>query len=239
MESVALRSATDEIIEVNVDTLGIDIEHLVRPIVEADVYELSTKDETRWEPIEIRLWPAHWPKPTPEVLYHVISGNHRTQAARIKKLPTLRARLLRAPDELTYLVAAIQSNTQHGRNFTREEYILNAKKLQAQGLPLAEIALVLGYSKSAVSRMLTGNDSHASSKQQQEENQLLFNASSSFTIPQSDMGTDPVKRKVMGLVMDAQIEGSVIAAQEYIQTLKPVQREALQSLTMWLQEVMG
>lgn len=82
---VALRSATDKIIEVQVSELGISIEHLVRPISEADVYELAEKDASRWEPIEIRYWPVGWEKPSPDVRYHVISGNHRTSAARIPR----------------------------------------------------------------------------------------------------------------------------------------------------------
>src|SRR2546421_12981394 len=114
IETSTLRGATDEIIEVDVETLGISLEHLVRPINEADVYELALKDESKWEPIEIRLWPAEWEKTSPAILYHVISGNHRTRAAQIKKLHTLPAKLIKAPDELSYLVAAIESNIQHG-----------------------------------------------------------------------------------------------------------------------------
>ena len=234
-EHVALRSATAEIIEVSVDTLGINLEQLVRPIVEADVYELALKDESKWEPIEIRLWPAEWEKPTPSVLYHVISGNHRTRAAQVKQLRALRARLIEAPDELSYLVAAISSNTQHGRNFTRDEYIANAKKLQAQGLPLAEIASTLGYSKSTVSRWLTGADSHAAAKQHEPEEPVL---NASYAPILQETSGDSVKRKVMGLLIDAQMESDVAGARAYVQTLKPAQQETLRQLVLWLQEVM-
>jgi hypothetical protein len=55
IENVALRSATAKIIDVRIDELGIDLEHLVRPILEADVYELAEKDENLWEPIEIGM----------------------------------------------------------------------------------------------------------------------------------------------------------------------------------------
>lgn len=227
-----LRGATDEIIEVEVESLGISLEHLVRPIIEADVYDLALKDESKWEPIEIRLWPAAWEKPSPEVVYHVISGNHRTGAARVKQLRTLRARLIDAQDELSYLIAAISSNTQHGRNFTREEYVANAKKLQAQGLPLGEIASVLGYSKSTVSRWLTGNDSHAAGKREQ----ALFDSASPLSV--GSPSVTAVKQKVMGLVMDAAIDADVSEAREYVTTLKPAQLEALRDLAGWLARVM-
>src|SRR5690348_14797396 len=98
-ENVALRRATAAIIEVPVATLGIKVEQLVRPIDEDAVYELAQKDENKWEPIEIRLWPADWEKPAPEVLYHVVSGNHRTSAARMKGLQTLRAIVITADSD--------------------------------------------------------------------------------------------------------------------------------------------
>ncbi len=59
----ALRSATNEVIEVDVATLGINLEHLVRPIIDEAVYDLAQKDERKWEPVEVRLWPAHLEKP--------------------------------------------------------------------------------------------------------------------------------------------------------------------------------
>jgi len=226
----SLRGATDEIIEVSVETLGINIEHLVRPILESDVYDLASKDESRWEPIEVRPWPVEWEKPEPSVLYHVVSGNHRTSAARIKQLPTLRARLIEARDELSYLKAAIRSNTQHGRNFTRDEYIINAKKLQAQGLPLGEIASELGYSKSTVSRWLTGTDSHAASKQKQHD---AIDTSYTHALTQSESSISQVKSKVMGLIMDAGLAGNVVEARAYVSTLKPNTIQ-IRRTTLWM-----
>jgi hypothetical protein len=231
--SPALRRATDDIIEVPIEALGIHPDHLVRPIQEAEVWELAQKDESRWEPIEIRLWPSDWAKPEPTILYHVISGNHRTSAARLKGLKTLRARLLDASTDLSYLLVAIRSNTEHGRNFTREEYIDNAKKLQAQGLPLGEIASALGYSKSTVSRWLTGSDSHAASKREPEP------VLSSDTFQAGAPGpVSSVKQKVMGLVMDAGLPGEIAEAREYLATLRPAQQEALRGLSRWLASVM-
>jgi hypothetical protein len=238
-QNTALRGATD-IIDVAIESLGISYEHLVRPISEVDVQTLTETDERRWEPIEIRVWPGNWNKPAPGVLYHVISGNHRTSAARIKGLATLRARLIEASDELSYTVAAISSNTTHGRNFTREEYIENAKKLHALNLPLGEIASVLGYSKSTVSRWITGSDSHASTKRAQEN--IVLTMSPPAIAPADGYGAiagnDSARQKVMGLLMDAQIQADVIDAQQYLQTLKPLQQSTLRQLSTWLQEVL-
>lgn len=232
MEQVALRGATDAIIEVEVEALG--IEHLIRELSEEAAYDLSEKDASLWEPIEIRHWPAHWAKPTPNVLYHVISGNHRTRAAQIKGLRTLRARFVKAESELDFLKAAIGSNTQHGRNFTREEYATNARRLHAEGMSITDVAAMLGYNKSTVSRWITGNDSHASAKRDAET-------------PQTEMlpvgmprvsGPDAVKQKVMGLVMDGRIDADVMEARAYVSTLKPTQQESLQHVLTWLQEVL-
>jgi hypothetical protein len=239
-QPTALRGATD-IIEVNVDALGIDLEHLVRPISDADVQMLAETDERRWEPIEIRLWPAEWSKPSSSVLYHVISGNHRTSAARIKGLPTLRARLIEAKDDLSYTIAAVSSNTTHGRNFTREEYIMNAKKLHDLGLALGEIASTLGYSKSTVSRWITGSDSHAASKRALESSQESIITISPEQFPALNSNGDTsvsAKQKVMALLMDAQLNADPMEAQKYIQTLKPAQQTLLCELSTWLQEAL-
>ena len=229
-----LQNATAEIIEVEIALLGISLEHLVRPIVEADVYELAQKDERLWEPIEIRLWPSEWEKPSPEVLYHVVSGNHRVSAARIKHVRTLKARLVDASNEREYLITAIKSNVQHGKNFTKEEYIANAKKLQEHGMSVTDIASVLGYNKSTVSRWFTGADSNASKKQDIEP---VINESDMPVSRDTEIGQE--KRKVMGLLMDAQIKVDAVSAQLYIRTLKPEQQELLRTLMGWLQDVMG
>lgn len=224
-----LHGATDEIIEVEVETLG--IEHLVRELSEEAAYDLAEKDESTWEPLEIRHWPTHWKKPSERVIYHVISGNHRTRAAQIKGLRTLRAKLVRAESEIDFLKTAIRSNTGHGRNFTREEYAANARRLHEEGMSLTEIAALLGYNKSTVSRWLTGSDSHAAAKREGEA-QLM---------PSSEMphvsGADAVKQKIMGLVMDGRIDADVMEARDYVASLKQTQQESLHSLFSWLQEV--
>lgn len=228
--NVALRGATAEFIEVEVEKLGIAEAQLVRPIDLSDVYELAQKDPSMWEPIEIRVWPPYWEKPAQEVLYHVVSGNHRTSAAKLKGLPTLRARVIDAPDEKSYLVAAIVSNTQHGKNFTREEYTVNAKKLQAQGLSLAEIAKILGYSKSAVSRMLTGNDSHLAQKQREVAD---------LDVPtevKPRESSNAIHMKVSLVAQAARMGGNAIDMRQYLTALSREQRQAIQTLIVDLQQ---
>jgi ParB-like chromosome segregation protein Spo0J len=164
-----LRSATAEIIEIPVEQLGISVPHLVRPIVDEDVDVLAETDETEWDVVEIRLWPEEYEPPATEhIRYHVISGNHRTRAARKKGLATLRCRILEAPDEVSYKLFAIKSNTRHGKNFTSEQRVQLARELQELGKSLAEIATVFGVHKSTVSNWLSGRDSNASKKREAE-----------------------------------------------------------------------
>ncbi len=91
------RNAT---IDIPVSMLGISKPHLVRPLDDLHVAELVDTDETEWEPIEVRVWPADWPKPSPDVAYHVVSGNHRTSAALIKNLQSVRVQVIEASDDL-------------------------------------------------------------------------------------------------------------------------------------------
>ncbi len=157
------------VVEIEVIMLGISEEHLVRPIDDQHVAYLRDTDETEWEPIEVRSWPKEWPKPSPEVKYHVISGNHRTSAARIKGLKTVRARVLVADSELDYLTAAIRTNTRHGRNFSEDERRLNAAKLKELGMSGSQIAKLFGVHKSTVNNWLSGRDTNASKKMKAHE----------------------------------------------------------------------
>jgi Transposase and inactivated derivatives len=172
-ENRAARNAS--VVEIEVIMLGISEEHLVRPIDDQHVAYLRDTDETEWEPIELRRWPKEWNKPTPEVEYHVISGNHRTSAARIKGLKTVRARILEVDSDLDYLTAAIRTNTRHGRNFTEDERRVNAAKLKDLGMSGSQIANLFGVHKSTVNNWLSGRDTNVSKKKnarQQAEDTL-------------------------------------------------------------------
>jgi transposase len=151
-------------IEIDIHALGISKPHLVRPLDDAYVAELVDTDETEWEPIEVRAWPDEWVKPSPDVAYHVVSGNHRTSAARIKGLKAIRARIIEASDDRAYLYAAIRTNARHGRNFTEDDRKILAGKLKALGESSSDIAKLFGVHKSTVNNWLSGRDTNASKK---------------------------------------------------------------------------
>lgn len=155
------RNAT---VDIPVNMLGVSIPHLVRPLDDRHIAELVETDETEWEPIEVRVWPANWPKPTPEVAYHVVSGNHRTCAAQMKKLFSLPARVIEAQDDLSYMLAAIRTNARHGKNFTEDDRRDLAAKLKALGQSVSDIAKLFGVHRGTVHNWLSGRDSNASRK---------------------------------------------------------------------------
>lgn len=153
-----------EEIEIPVNQLGISIAHLVRPIDDQHVSELAETDESEWEPIEVRLWPDTWVKPASTVHYHVVSGNHRTSAARMKGLQVLRSKIIDANDDLSYLIAAIRTNRRHGRNFTNQERVQLAQKLKGLGKTSNEIAKIFGVHQATVKSWMSGRDTNASAK---------------------------------------------------------------------------
>lgn len=190
--------ATNEIVDIEVLALGLAINHLVRPINDDDVKILADTDESEWDPIEVRVWPDEWPKPYPNVKYHVVSGNHRTSAALLKGLATLKGRIINAPDDLSYTVAAVKSNTRHGRNFTKEERLELAFKMDAQGLSYAEIAKIFGVHKSTAGNWLSGRDSNASRKKAETEPETVAYATP--TTPNKLTG------KMLGWITSAPLE---------------------------------
>ncbi len=144
--------------------LGISVPHLVRPLDENYISELVQTDESVWEPIEVRRWPISWPKSDSMVAYHVVSGNHRTSAAQIKRLSHIRARVIEASDDLSYMIAAIRTNSRHGRNFTEDDRRVLAGKLKGLGQSADEIASLFSVNRATVYNWLSGRDSNASKK---------------------------------------------------------------------------
>lgn len=165
IENHLSRNATlPDISLIPLDQLGISIPHLVRPLDEQYVAELVQTDESAWEPIEVRKWPATWQKPSPAIVYHVMSGNHRTSAAQIKKLPALPARIIEADDDLSYMIAAIRTNARHGRNFTEDDRRALAARLKGLGQSADQIAALFNVNRATVYNWLSGRDSNASKK---------------------------------------------------------------------------
>lgn len=160
---------TSEIIALPVSRLGISRPHLVRALDETYVAELVETDEAMWDPIEVRAWPDEWVKPSPDVVYHVVSGNHRTSAAKIKNLQTVRGRIIEATSKRDYLCAAARTNNRHGRNFKEEERRDVASQMKQEGMTVEEIAAVFHVYRSTVYNWLNGRDSNASKKKAARE----------------------------------------------------------------------
>ncbi len=154
----------EEYTDIPIEQLGINPQYLARPIDNNYVKELADTDESEWEPIEVRLWPDNWAKPALGVIYHVVSGNHRTKAAWLKGCSTIRGKIIDCPDHLSYLLAAIRTNARHGRNFSTDERRVLAKRLSDLGQSYSQIAQAIGVSKATISGWITGNDSNASKK---------------------------------------------------------------------------
>ncbi len=83
-------------------------------------------------------------------IYHVVSGNHHTSAARIKNLQALRGRIIEATSELDYLEAAIRTNARHGRNFKEDERRVLAAQLKKLGRSADHIAQMFGVNRATV-----------------------------------------------------------------------------------------
>lgn len=154
------------VVEIEIEKLGINTARLMRAIDPKYVAELAETDETQWEPLEVCVWDdSRWVKPSQLVEYDVVSGNHRTSAAHIKKgLKKLRAVIIECRTDLDYLRAGIRTNARHGRNFTNEERKVLAFKLRDSGMKTNEIATEFGVDRSTVKNWLSGRDSNASKK---------------------------------------------------------------------------
>jgi transposase-like protein len=219
------------IVDIEVLELGIALDHLVRPINDDDVKVLADTDASEWDPIEVRVWPDEWPKPYPNVKYHVISGNHRTSAALIKGLATLNGRIIDAPDDLSYTIAAVKSNTRHGRNFTQEERLDLANKMHDQGLSLAEIAKTFGVHKSTVGNWLSGRDSNASRKKTEQQPETVAYA--------TPITPNKLTGKMLGWIASAPIEIESDKASDALSQLPPALQEKARSIHQWLSSVLA
>lgn len=218
------------IVDIEVLELGLALDHLIRPINDEDVKILADTDASEWDPIEVRVWPDEWPKPYPEVKYHVVSGNHRTSAALIKGLATLKGRIIDAPDDLSYTIAAVKSNTRHGKNFTQEERLALAGKMHTQGLSYAEIAKTFGVHKGTVGNWLSGRDSNASRKKTEPETV----AYATPTIP-----SNKLTAKMLGWITSAPIEIESDKASDALSQLPSVLQKKARSIHQWLSSVLA
>jgi hypothetical protein len=78
-------ATSNQVIDIPVNRLGIDINHLVRPVDEQYVAELLETDENEWEPIEVRPWPSEWEKPSPNA--YAWGGRLLSKALEAEQIP--------------------------------------------------------------------------------------------------------------------------------------------------------
>ncbi len=97
----------------------------------------------------------------------------------MKKIPTLRARIIDAPDELSYTLAAIRTNARHGKNFSEDDRRVLASKLKALGQSANDIAKLFGVHRGTVHNWLSGRDSNAGKKEKREAAMRMLAAAES------------------------------------------------------------
>lgn len=146
--------------------IGLDTrpERQVRTLDPAWVRHLAEEtDPAEWDPIQVRPWPATDPYPPGEEgrPWQVISGYHRTTAARSLRLPTIRGVIVDAPDDASFTLLALKGNLRHGKAMSSEEQKAAVVRLHALGMSLREIASETRIPKSTVHNWLTNRDTNA------------------------------------------------------------------------------
>lgn len=146
--------------------IGLDLrpERQIRPLDWAHVQHLVDEtDPAEWDPIEVRSWPESDPFPTGEMpLYQVISGYHRTSAARRLGLAMIRTIVVDdANDDASFTVRALRGNLRHGKGMTTEEKRDVVRRLRTLGMSESDIAKETGTPKGTVHNWLTGRNTNA------------------------------------------------------------------------------
>jgi ParB-like chromosome segregation protein Spo0J len=136
----------------------------IRPVIPDHVRHLADEtDHTQWQPIDVRPWPESDPYPPGEEdrPWQVVSGYHRTSAARALGLPTIRAQEVDAPDDATFTLMALKGNTRHGLLMSNEEIRAQVRRLRDLGVSEGDIHRATGISKGTLHNWLTGRDTNA------------------------------------------------------------------------------
>jgi ParB/Sulfiredoxin domain len=147
--------------------IGLDLRPIrqVRALDEANVHHLMTEtDPAEWDPILVRAWPTSDPFPDgPHPEWQVISGYHRTSAARLLHLAEIRAIVRDDIDtDAKFLGLAMRENQRHGHVMSGDEKRAVCAQLQALGMSIGAIAKETSIPKSTVSAWLSGRDTNAS-----------------------------------------------------------------------------
>jgi ParB-like nuclease domain len=149
------------------DLIGLDPrpQRRIRPLDPEHIRNLvETSQPDAWDPIEIRAWPETDPYPDGEEgrTYQVISGYHRTTAARILGLETIRATIITEPlDDLAFQLRAFHTNARHGKPMSPEEKQALARRLRILGMSEGDIAREMGTPRATVHNWLSGRNTNA------------------------------------------------------------------------------
>jgi len=220
-----------DIVEVPIEVLGHSNE--VRELNWAHVQDLVMSDEHTWPPLEVCLWPEYLPKSGLATLLRIISGNHRTSAAKEKGLLSLPVRIFKVEKEVDFRILAIRSNASHGLNFTEDEYKKQAAYLKQEGKTLGDIASILSKNKSTISRWLSGADSNASRKIEKIVQSQQVEPSAT-KMPIRTVPT--IAQKIETLLIAENMSVGAQEAREYIQNLSAQKQQRIHALFAWLQE---
>lgn len=153
--------------EIPLRLIGLDTrpERQIRPL---DVEHVRALMETtipkEWDPIEVREWPEDDPRPRgeEECVYQVISGYHRTTAARNLGLNAIRAVVITdALDEVGFQLRAFRTNARHGKPMSTDEKQALARRLRAFGMSETDIAREMSTPKGTIHNWLSGRNTNA------------------------------------------------------------------------------
>ena len=226
-----------DIVDVPIEILGHSSE--ARELNWDHVHDLALSDESSWPPLEVCLWPDSMQKLDVAILLRIITGNHRTAAAKEKGLKSLPVRIFRVEKEVEFRILAIYSNASHGLKFTEDECKRQARYLRQEGKTLDEIAAYFSKNKSTISRWVNDTDLNASRKiakivQSQPVGGSSSSASSASKMPIRTVPT--VAQKIETLLIAENMSVSVQEAREYIQNLSAQKRQRIHELFAWLQD---
>jgi hypothetical protein len=156
-----------DVVEIALSDIGLSTapNRQIRAIDMAHVRHLIEEtDPTEWDPIQVRPWPETDPYPQGEEgrPCQVISGYHRTTAARgMPDMTSIRAQVVDAPDDATFLLIALKGNLRHGKLMSTDEQRAAVVRLHALGMSLGDIRRETSISKGTIHNWLSKRDTNA------------------------------------------------------------------------------
>lgn len=180
------KNGNPDIIEAPTEWLGYSQE--AREIADWHVDELIASDESTWDSLKVCFWPDYMDKPSDEIMFRIIGGNHRTKAARGKNPPleTLRMRVGIVVDEVDFLRAQVEDNASHGLNYTEDQRKAHAFKFRAMDVPVSVIAKDLKMSVKTLYNWFSGRDTNKSKKAKEKAREQAENVLAHLGIEKLD-----------------------------------------------------